>query len=145
MSWTWGERIHMVPQDFRFPYKNVHAKTLWNLWWSGNPSIHVGPYRKLQPFDLFHKADRNYLSKAKNVMAVLIHLAERLGVATEKELRHLEDNNRDKVFEKAFSRLTEILSPQTSSREDIQRRRFGDLGYLQLYDLIRESSKITSL
>ena len=30
-SWTWGGRIHMVPEDFHFPMCNL--RTIWDIWW----------------------------------------------------------------------------------------------------------------
>lgn len=42
-TWTWGGRIHPVPEDFQFPKCNVRA--LWDFWWDGNRSEGLAQFR----------------------------------------------------------------------------------------------------
>ena len=41
-TWSWGGRLHMVPQDFRLP--KVNTSTLWNLYWGGRAADRIGPF-----------------------------------------------------------------------------------------------------
>ncbi len=75
-SWTWGSRIHMVPENFSFPRCSV--TTLWTIWWEGtsvinapnatSQSVLVQPLRCLQPFNLSTAADKPLLSRARKVI-----------------------------------------------------------------------------
>jgi hypothetical protein len=62
----WGGRGHPVPEGFIFP-RNCGLHTLWNLWYGGDRSRKIAPYRYIRSFDIAGK-DRGYLSKAKTVM-----------------------------------------------------------------------------
>jgi len=50
MQWTWGGRIHPVPEGWCLPRGNVSM--LFNLWVNGNPAKHLRPYRFLKGWDL---------------------------------------------------------------------------------------------
>lgn len=141
----WGDGFHMVPEGFSFPHSNVPVKTLWDLWWSGNAAKRIGPYRKIQGNDLISKTERTYLSKAKFVMEELVLLARQEGLATEKELRTMEPVERDKVFDKAFFRLTEKISSSEMNLDSNNQNRFGEKSYITLYRLISKSSRHASV
>ena len=47
LQWTWGGRMHMVPEAWDFPCCDIF--TLWNLWWSGN--VRSGRYRTLSIYE----------------------------------------------------------------------------------------------
>jgi hypothetical protein len=44
-SWCWKGRIHPVPKGWAFPYKNLTAKHLWDLWFFGIPAERIPPFR----------------------------------------------------------------------------------------------------
>jgi hypothetical protein len=49
--YTWGGRIgHHVPEGWLFP--NTPIKTLFDMWFLGNELLRIGPYRKIEHWDL---------------------------------------------------------------------------------------------
>lgn len=67
-SWTWGNRIHPVPNNWKFP-SSISVERLWSLWYRGNQSENIGPYKVIQGFDLKPDGhDRINLSRARGVM-----------------------------------------------------------------------------
>ena len=50
LQWTWGGRIHMVPEGWQLPSGNT--STIFNLFCVGDASKKIRPYRFLRTFDL---------------------------------------------------------------------------------------------
>ena len=48
-NWENGS-MHPVPEKFKFPKCNT--KSLFELWYKGNPSLNIGPYRIITSADL---------------------------------------------------------------------------------------------
>jgi hypothetical protein len=48
--WSWGGRLHMVPQGWVYPSTNI--KDTWNLWHFGHLADKIRPLRCLKKFDL---------------------------------------------------------------------------------------------
>jgi predicted acylesterase/phospholipase RssA len=50
-TYIWGGRLgHHVPEGWLFP--NPPIKTLFDLWFLGNQVLRIGPYRKIEHWDL---------------------------------------------------------------------------------------------
>jgi hypothetical protein len=131
-TWSWGGRIHFVPQDFRFPRK-CNVRTLWDLWWRGKRFDNIAPYRRLNTYDLFEDSDKQFLSKAKTVMGFLGSFT-RVTLAT---LRDGTDAERDGIFSNAYQQVFFALKPGRTLA-DFDRSRFGDLNYTSVYDMVKK-------
>ena len=59
----WGNKMHVLPETFDFP--SVDVFTAWNLWWLGNATQNVIPYRKIQLVDLSTQAKKNAMAEWK--------------------------------------------------------------------------------
>lgn len=55
--------MHVLPETFDFP--SVDVFTAWNLWWLGNATQNVIPYRKIQLVDLSTQAKKNAMAEWK--------------------------------------------------------------------------------
>jgi hypothetical protein len=141
MSWTWGGRIHMVPEGFRFPHQNIHVKALWDLWWFGNKAQRIAPYRLLKSFDFVASADKNYFSKAKNVVQALIDRATQLGLTNHQSLAALDIAEMDEIFKKSFLSLVSSVGTNISAPDGESSSRIGDISYLTLYDRIKKPNR----
>lgn len=47
-TFTWGERMHPVPKDFKCP--NCNVATTWALWFYGHGVHRIAPYRTFKNF-----------------------------------------------------------------------------------------------
>ena len=52
-----------------------NVRTLWDLWWFGDTSLNIAPYRMIRSFDLTKPEYRVFLSKAAKVIKSLEALA----------------------------------------------------------------------
>jgi hypothetical protein len=68
--WAWNGRIHPVPEGWKFPYKNLLPKHLWDLWYFGIPAQRIRPFRFFRTFDVA-AGGAKHLSSAKTVMNTL--------------------------------------------------------------------------
>jgi hypothetical protein len=101
---------------------------IWDLWWSGNLSLHYPPYRFLQPIDLANKGDRNFLSKAKVVIAKLLELCEK----TEIDVINANLQERDLILERSYKKLHETIKYEKGFTC------VGQKQYVTVYDLVRK-------
>lgn len=107
---TWSNgTMHCVPEDFRFPTRN-NTKIMFQLWYKGDISTHIAPYRSIQPFDLANKADKTPLSRAKTLMDKLHNIAiSKEWVDSIQEYKALSNSALDKVFDDCFIILCDEL------------------------------------
>lgn len=115
-------------------------RTLWDLWWHGDKTLNIAPYRMLHTFDLTKKENRSHLSKAGRVMAVMEKIVkDDDGTVVLKKLGIVESRLK---FASAFDSLCASFSP-LSPIEEIDRRRYGDSSYITFYDIIVRLKKRT--
>jgi hypothetical protein len=134
-TWTWGERMHPVPSDFKFPTCNVQH--LWELWHFGNASLSIRPYKSIRTFDV-KPTDYSLLSKASKVIQSILNIIDKERINKELIMRSVHESR--EVFQTAFQILLKQLYPEDDDFE-IDRRRPGSLSYVTFYDLIRIDNK----
>ena len=78
----WGGKHRMVPEDFQFPLFDV--RTMFNLWYFGNATTKIQPYKRLKDYrdDLRTKANQNNFNRARLVMQNLLNIAREKNVLT---------------------------------------------------------------
>jgi hypothetical protein len=135
--WSWGGAFHPVPQDFVLPTCNV--KTFWDLWWEGDPSRRISPYKNLTKRDFFCKKQPPIYSKGKRVVKELLSLLPGNGASL--QISSLSKIERDGLYKSAFSNLCTAYYPQCTSQEDLDARRVGDLTFVTWYDKMTKAKR----
>jgi len=129
---TWGGRMHPVPEDYEFPRRDITVRSIFDYWFDGDPAKNYQPFRKLKGFDLSSKCSKRMLSKASGVIKVLL----KSGNVTETEVAGMNDfAERDRLFERYYMQMFHSLYPN-SDESAFDRRRIGDLTYSHVYDLL---------
>ena len=112
-----------------------NVRSLWDLWWFGDLSGNVTPYRKFRSFDLATKEARALMSKATRVMETLEKLAKvdnasiNLG-----QLSMIESRD---VFATTFLAVCHSFhTAPVLPLEELDKRHYGTKSYLTFYDLI---------
>ena len=76
-TWNWhdGLLMHFVPKDWSFP-TGITVKNLWDLWYHGNRSDGIRPYRLINKKLDVRKKDYMIYSRATVVLKVLYNILE---------------------------------------------------------------------
>ena len=114
------------------------TRSLWDLWWFGNTSQNMAPYRTHTALDYRPKKYLSYLSRARKV----IEKIESLLTAKYENLNLSRMNITDgrAKFAIGFHELCVWLSPELSIVE-LDSRHYGDAMYLSFYDRILKKRK----
>jgi hypothetical protein len=126
---SWGSRLHPVPEGFRFPKCDVLK--MWELWFFGNPAHRIAPYKTFKTYDLL-KADHTLLSKAALVMTFLQSLCDDNLLPRDYNSCMIQSRQ---IFGTAFLGLLSLAFPDDTELEQ-DRRRPGSLSYVTFYDIV---------
>ena len=107
-----------MPEDFQFPKCNV--RTLWDLWWGGDLSRRISPYRFIKTTDI-SRQQVGYMSKSKAVMEIIMKK-----LPYNIRIDSLSIKDRDKAFSDGFQVICAVIYP-TLSKEELDERRVGDV------------------
>jgi hypothetical protein len=104
-TFCWGGKMgRLVPQDFIFP--NTTARTLWSLWFYGDKSRKIHPYRMLVTHghheDISRKQERVSLTKSSNVMTALTEIARRKGHSSS-SISAMDPDRSNDLFDVAYA------------------------------------------
>ena len=123
-TYTWGGRMHPVPQSFKFPL--CSTKHLFGLWYFGDE--HRVPYRKLESYDMLGDAQKVNFTRAKKVMSYLGELAVEKGFVTSvSSIQTLTFKQVDELF----MQLEDSIGLTVGKK-----RKIGDLSYGSIYNKI---------
>jgi hypothetical protein len=126
-TWTWGGRMHPVPNDFKFP--NCNVATTWSLWFYGHAVDQIAPYRTFKNFDMISKRDKSYLSRSRKIMTMLCDIAVRDGkVANLESLQRLGPGPSNEIFLYCF----EVMMGQ--SLRHFEGRRVSEISLSCVYN-----------
>lgn len=158
-SWNhiWGGRMfNPVPMNFQFPFNMMTVKPMWDLWVRGLPAEKHRPYRLICPQHLVHPEtklrDRQYLSRAKKVMNLLLSIAidvcKLCTRETDLQMESCTDTRRNEVFMIAYGKLLEKIEERRKDGVEngtlpkkirkLSDRSIGELKVCTLYDDITE-------
>lgn len=138
-AYYWGGRFHYVPEGFRL--KTMSIKNIWDMWYVGDSSKELPPYRMIDPaLDFTSSAQKTLYSKAKRV----VHLIE------EKGRLHTDADRSVKLHTLTQTRISEIfsrglnalISEIESARSDLLSsevtcRRYGEIAFTTLYNNLK--------
>lgn len=119
---TWGGRMRMIPDNFVFPTVNV--KTMWNLWFYGNESKKIQPYKYLVKNiqDLEKKTERTNVHRVNKVMTALVDIAIKFQLVDENvDISALSVERSNEIFNICFAELLKIC--------------YGDKGHSRAHDI----------
>lgn len=107
----------MVPFGFQWP-SGLTVNTLWNLWFFGDSSRSIGPFRHIDPkHDLTEKHSKVRRTRCAGVMTKLVKIA-----IHEQKMTHCRDvvvyNSQD-IFLHAFQKLVTVLYETPRRPEDL--------------------------
>jgi hypothetical protein len=128
----WGNKIHVVPEDFTFPV--LSCKAMWDLCFFCDESKRIGPYMKIIKSDLKIN-EQSLLAKARGVMKVIFDLASALNAAPNISYESMYRKNRitgSAIFEAGYLHLLELIY-LSSNENNLQQRRVEELQYTTIY------------
>ena len=100
--WPRSDAFHKVPANFKWPSDTVFA--MWELWFCGNPSIQVGPYKEINPkIDLPKLKCKTNRAKTGRVVNSLVDIAIANGFITKK--RDVNHMNAHHIFDLTYPEL----------------------------------------
>ena len=123
LTWTYGGKLHRVPQDFRFQTK-ISLQVIFQLWHEGIRSQRIGPFKHFGGHDV-HKDDRRHLSEAK---ALVIEITKHLPP----DFRDLPSSDKDSAFQVAFDAMADSFIDRDSLTAS-KRKPQADASYTTLY------------
>ena len=104
--WSWGGKMHMVPEGWRLPVVDVKAR--WHLWQYGHVEAKIMPLRKLRKADLQGAGQVALWSKTKGVMkAAADVMVEMKVVEAVSGLARLSAEESSAAFDTAIVQLME--------------------------------------
>jgi hypothetical protein len=134
--WSWGGRLHMVPQGWIFPSTNL--KDTWNLWHFGHLSDKIRPLRCLKKFDLVGAAQITLWSKTSGVVKAISQvIVDTKLVQTIEDVLTLTAVDSSTFFDRAIVQLMEQLR-SGSTRE---RGRWMEMSVPTLYAQLQKARK----
>ena len=111
--WSWGGRLHMVPQGWLFPSTNI--KDTWNLWHFGHLADKIRPLRCLKKFDLVGAAQITLWAKTSGVMKAMSHtMIDMKLVETKEVVLTLAAADSSALFDRAVVQLMEQVRPRST-------------------------------
>jgi hypothetical protein len=134
--WSWGGRLHMVPQGWLFPSTNL--KDTWNLWHFGHVADKIRPLRCLKKFDLASGAQVTLWAKANGVMKAISQVIFDMKlVAAVEDVQTLSAADSSAFFDRAIVQLME----QVRSRSTEERGRWMEMSVATLYAYVQRTRK----
>ena len=132
LVYHWGGGLHKLPETFEFP--SVDVSTAWTLWWLGNPSQKLPPYRTIQTRDLSSSNQRKAFYEWRYIMDKMTQFyANTTGNELGKSSSAID-------LVRSFEIAQGVLEPVRGSTSRKRKRRDGQLRVATAARLLRQSS-----
>lgn len=107
---------------------------MWQLWWGGERSNNIPPYRLLHTRDLPQRTHRTYLSKAKTVIRILLEMDPLR--RTSSQIALMEVAARDELFDSLILSLFKffVYYNKDYTLDELKTKHIGDRSYITVYD-----------
>ena len=131
--------IISLGEGWRLP--KCGAKEMWNMWWFGNKSDRIRPYRELESWNLKEKSDRDRLSKVRGAMDKIEEEARKKKLIEEgKTIEQLTPAESLRIFDTAYTEVLRQLRTKTSGK---RKHRSDQISLVTVYEhLIGWGSRI---
>jgi hypothetical protein len=88
-------------EDWIFP--SINFKTMWDMWYKGDRSKEIGPFRFLTQKDIKDKKNKVQLSRARGVMDKLTNIAKEYNYTSSlSAISKFSVSEFDEIFDKCF-------------------------------------------
>jgi hypothetical protein len=137
-TWTWGGRIHYVPESFKFPSCTV--KSLWDFWFFGmEVPERIRPFRFFKNFEMNRSSCKQNLKKARILMNALI--SSNSSTLQLQDIINLPYPESQVLFQSSFEKIClEIKDARSEETEGNTSRRvnsrFSQLKWITLFNEI---------
>jgi hypothetical protein len=129
--WSWGNKMHMVPQDWLLP--SIDTKAMWNLWHFGHVGSHIRPLRYLHETDLVDEKQCGLLSKVRGVMALIAEIMVEMGIVQSVEaVEKLSSGDSAEAFDRAVVRMMELAKAGST----LGKRRWTEMVVASMYAVV---------
>lgn len=126
----------LVKHYLNHSIRSANVKTIFDLWYDGNPAKRIAPYYCFRGYDMFKKGDNIVLSKASSVMNAIYEEAKIQGKVTRKtDISALTKVNRDKLFEEVYLSLCRVAY-DTDENATLDKLRIGEKCILTIYEKV---------
>ena len=123
---------------YRFNHRCT-VRSLWDLWWFGDVSRNMAPFKTHTSYDYETKRHLSYLSRARSVMKLIESLLK--ADDSNLNLSALSITQSRAKFATGFDKLCRHLSPDLSEQQ-IDMRHYGDAMYVSFYErMLRHEKK----
>ena len=138
LVWTWGGRMHMVPQGWILP-SSTNVKDTWLLWHFGHLADRVGPLRNLKKYDLNGtNAQKTLWSKTRGTMSAIAQvMVDSLMVRSVEDVLTLSEGESSAFFDRAVVTFMNELKAGTTRG----RARWMEMKIPTIYALMMKSRK----
>ncbi len=123
---TWGNRIHPVPEGWIFP--SVSTLNLWQLWFHGDTTANIRPYKFIKKFDV--TKNKGIIAKARGVINAIISCSNDTRNPTE-----LSVADSLHIYTIGYRQL---ISRMVTINPRLERRRHSELLFTSLYNTLKE-------
>ena len=120
-------------------FSRCNVLVLSDLWYFGNPSRNMAPYRMHKSSDYENHKDASYLSRARKVLEKIESLVQD-SEGPDFKFSNLTINESRIKFAVGFDKLCIWLSPNLS-QEEIDRKHYGSAMFLSFYDRINKRKR----
>jgi len=131
-----------LPSNYQI--KGMKTLLLWGLWYYGDKSMNVKPYRFIHTDELSDSNSKIQLSRAKKVILRLEDIAVEEGfIASKQRLYAMEQSESFDVFHKSFDVLVNAgaATVNESNLKTTSKKKPLDLLFSTIYDLYTKKSK----
>jgi hypothetical protein len=130
----WGGRFRTVPEGFALP--SVDVRTSWRLWFEGDPTRQILPFRNINPQDLSKKERKKY-SDWKCLLEMFISAAENKCADLLQRLQ-LQDFS---VLEVVYQQVSDALQMPDTTTAGRKRRR-SQVHVKHALEIVRKRAKL---
>jgi hypothetical protein len=117
-------------------------QAIWDLWWDGNKTENIQPYRYIRGIDLC-KEDTTILSKTKFIINRMVDLSGDSALGKRKlnedEVTRMPTRDRDQLVSALLVCLIKSTCPDN---KDMDINHLGDLHMTTLYDIVKDYDRL---
>ena len=130
-TWQWGDGLlcHFVPKDWEFPAR-LSVKMLWDLWWFGDRSTGIRPFKDINFAIELKEEHRMRFSRAKSVVEYCLEVMQKLKLLPEEatSVAKLSLQESDEIFHRLYEYIIDKLYDERPGRP-------MELSYGTIYNL----------
>jgi hypothetical protein len=133
-TWTWGGKIHFVPQDFIFP--SCTTRNLWAYWFYGHQEPYpIRPFRFFNNFEMATEKQRRKLKKARILINSLLNSDQNHSLTT---VARLDYSSSTLIFTALFKNVCEEILEARKENSSSGKARMSRFSQLKWSTMLKE-------